>query len=375
MRAARPATSPAREKLERSIALAREAGLEEDVARGYSHLAWAALRNRDYALADAALAGGLEHCAEPRLDLWRLYLQGFQSRSQLDQGRWTEAAETASVVLGDARTSSIPRILAGVTLGLVRARRGDPGSADALDAAARAVGGAPRSCSTSRPSPRRAPRSPGCAAIAQGVAQATEAAFALAERARRRRGRRRAGAVAPARGDLRGDHRRRRRALRPRSSPATGRRRPRCGPRSGARTTRRWRWPTATPTPGAARWTSCTSSAPARRRRSSPGACARAGRAGCAAGRGASRASNPANLTPRQVEVLALWSSRACATGRSPSGSSSRPRRSTITSARSCASSASTRAARRARPPGGSGSLPTTTERLHDRPVGGDQSH
>jgi hypothetical protein len=60
---------------------------------------------------------------------------GLQSRSQLDQGQWTEAAETASVVLGDARTSSIPRILAGVSLGLVRARRGDPRSADALDAA------------------------------------------------------------------------------------------------------------------------------------------------------------------------------------------------------------------------------------------------
>jgi DNA-binding CsgD family transcriptional regulator len=69
------------------------------------------------------------------VDLWRLYLQGLQSRSELDQGRWTEAAETASIVLGDARTSSIPRICAGVVLALVRARRGDPGSADALDGA------------------------------------------------------------------------------------------------------------------------------------------------------------------------------------------------------------------------------------------------
>jgi ATP/maltotriose-dependent transcriptional regulator MalT len=123
------------QQLEASIALAREAGLEVDVARGYGNLAWAGLRNRLYSVVDEALAVGLEHCAEPQLDLWRLYLQGFQSRSQLDQGQWTEAAETASVVLGDARTSSIPRILAGVSLGLVRARRGDPRSADVLDAA------------------------------------------------------------------------------------------------------------------------------------------------------------------------------------------------------------------------------------------------
>ena len=123
------------ERLERSLALARQAGLEVDVARGYGNLSWAALRNREYAVVDAALAAGLEHCTEPQLDLWRLYLQGFQSRSHLEQGRWTEAAETASVALGDARTSSIPRILAGVSLGLVRARRGDPRSVDALDAA------------------------------------------------------------------------------------------------------------------------------------------------------------------------------------------------------------------------------------------------
>jgi DNA-binding CsgD family transcriptional regulator len=124
-----------REKLERSLALALEAGLVEDVARANAHLAWTGLRNRDHAAADAALAAGLDYCTAPRLDLWRLYLQGFQSRSQLDQGHWTEAAETAAVVLGDARTSAVPRIHAGVTLGLVRARRGDPGSSEALDGA------------------------------------------------------------------------------------------------------------------------------------------------------------------------------------------------------------------------------------------------
>ncbi len=168
-----------RDKLERSIAVALEAGLSEDVARGYSHLAWMGLRNRDYALADASLASGLEHCAEPRLDLWRLYLQGFQSRSELEQGRWTEAAETASVVLGDLRSSSIPRILAAVTLALVRARRGDPGSADVLETA-RAL--SERSDELQYIEAVAAAR----AEVAwlrgdtQGVADATEAAFALA---------------------------------------------------------------------------------------------------------------------------------------------------------------------------------------------------
>ena len=101
-----------------------------------------ALRNRDHAAADAALAAGLDYCTAPRLDLWRLYLQGFQSRSQLDQGQWTEAAETAAVVLGDARTSRDPphprRRHAGPGArpprrsGLVRGARRRPGPVRAL---------------------------------------------------------------------------------------------------------------------------------------------------------------------------------------------------------------------------------------------------
>jgi len=176
-------TPAGREKLERSIALAREAGLREDVARGFSHLAWTALRARSYAAADDALAAGLDYCAEPRFDLWRLYLLGFGARSALDQGRWTDAAEMASVVLGDSRSSSIPRISAGVVLGIVRARRGDPGSSAALDDA---LALADVSEELQRIEAVAAAR----AEVAwlrgdsEGVAQATEVALDLAKRVR-----------------------------------------------------------------------------------------------------------------------------------------------------------------------------------------------
>jgi DNA-binding CsgD family transcriptional regulator len=176
--AGRPA---GREKLERSIALAREAGLREDVARGFSHLAWTALRARSYAAAEDALAAGLQYCVEPRFDLWRLYLLGFAARSALDQGRWTDAVETASVVLGDSRSSSVPRISAGVVLGVVRARRGDPGSSAALDDA---LALAEVSEELQRIEAVAAAR----AEVAwlrgdrEGVAQATEVAFDLAKR-------------------------------------------------------------------------------------------------------------------------------------------------------------------------------------------------
>jgi DNA-binding NarL/FixJ family response regulator len=114
-------------KLQRSIAMAREAGLGDRVVRGYGNVAWATVRIRSMAAADEALADGIEFCADgPRFDMWRLYYYAYRGRLELYQGRWTEAAESVSLVIADHRTSSIPRIVALAVLGTVRARRGDP---------------------------------------------------------------------------------------------------------------------------------------------------------------------------------------------------------------------------------------------------------
>jgi DNA-binding CsgD family transcriptional regulator/tetratricopeptide (TPR) repeat protein len=121
-----------REKLERSIELGERAGLEEHVGRAYINLAWAITRTRTYALTDR-LAAGIEYCTERGLDLWVLYLLAYRARVELDQGRWTEAADSASFVLGHPRDATLLRILALVVLGLVRARRGDPERWQPLD--------------------------------------------------------------------------------------------------------------------------------------------------------------------------------------------------------------------------------------------------
>src|SRR5204863_3521252 len=54
---------------------------------------------------------------------------------ELDQGRWSQAADSAESVLRIPRTSTTPRIASLVVLGLVRARRGEPGQWEALDEA------------------------------------------------------------------------------------------------------------------------------------------------------------------------------------------------------------------------------------------------
>lgn len=115
-----------RDKLERSLELAREAELEYDVARAFAHLVWAASRQRLHAVADRYLEAGLDYTSERDLDLTRFYLFACRARSELDQGNWTGAVHSATLVLRDRPTSPLERIVALVVLALVRARRGDP---------------------------------------------------------------------------------------------------------------------------------------------------------------------------------------------------------------------------------------------------------
>jgi DNA-binding CsgD family transcriptional regulator len=124
-----------RTKLERSLELAQRAGLEEYAGRALKNLAWVAVRQRSHALASRFLDAGLAYCSERGLELWRLYLLAFRARSELDQGRWAEALESAATVLRQPRASTQPRIFALVVLGLVRARRGDQDAWPPLDQA------------------------------------------------------------------------------------------------------------------------------------------------------------------------------------------------------------------------------------------------
>jgi DNA-binding CsgD family transcriptional regulator/tetratricopeptide (TPR) repeat protein len=111
---------------ERSLQLARAAGLEVHVLRAHSNMAWAAWRHRAYALADEWLGAGLAICEEPDYDLWRSQMLAHQACVRLDQGRWDEAVNAARRAINDPLSSPLPRILGRVVLGLVRARRGDP---------------------------------------------------------------------------------------------------------------------------------------------------------------------------------------------------------------------------------------------------------
>jgi DNA-binding CsgD family transcriptional regulator/tetratricopeptide (TPR) repeat protein len=123
------------EKLELSIDRAKRANLSELAGRGLVLLCGAAVAFRRRDVAAEHLDSAIEFCTERGLELYRLYLIAYRSRLELDQGRWTEAADSAAIVLRIPRVSTTPRIHALTVLGLLRARRGDSGQWAILDEA------------------------------------------------------------------------------------------------------------------------------------------------------------------------------------------------------------------------------------------------
>ena len=115
--------SEGREQIERSLALAQEAGLDEQVARAMIDLAWIAQRHRDYALADDYLEPALEQASKLGHELWRGYYSLTGRRS-------------TSTAVGGRTLSTPPRLFCAS-----RADRGFPGSSRSPWSAACAPGG------------------------------------------------------------------------------------------------------------------------------------------------------------------------------------------------------------------------------------------
>jgi DNA-binding CsgD family transcriptional regulator/tetratricopeptide (TPR) repeat protein len=130
----------ARSTAERSLELALRSGDVDGALRAYSNLAWAALRHRDYPLTDRYLAAATAFASDPELDLWHVHLLGYRARSELDQGRWAAAGETAAVIIRGRLASPLPAMVALTVTGRLRARRGDPDPWSRLDEALELAG-------------------------------------------------------------------------------------------------------------------------------------------------------------------------------------------------------------------------------------------
>ena len=116
-----------REKLERSLSIAKQEDLTTDAGRAYINLSGALARRHEWALADPYIAAGTEYCRDRGLEAWERNLVACRAGSELAQGRWDAAAETADSILSGPPSSVIgPRDDALRVRALVQARRGRP---------------------------------------------------------------------------------------------------------------------------------------------------------------------------------------------------------------------------------------------------------
>ena len=121
--------------LDRSIALAREQGLDGIVALALVNIGSSYGEQYRFAEAERFLKEGVAYASERDLDHSLHYLLAWLALTQFYQGQWSEAADTAIEVLRSPDLAVVSRIMALVALGRVRARRGDPGVWEALDEA------------------------------------------------------------------------------------------------------------------------------------------------------------------------------------------------------------------------------------------------
>ena len=119
--------------LERCVEGAHAAGNHEVVPGIHVVIARTALRRRLQSIGERHVQLGLEQCEGRDVDIWRYYLIAWQAKVELARCRWDESAMLAEICM--AEPCPFSRIHALVALGTVRARRGDPDPWTPLDEA------------------------------------------------------------------------------------------------------------------------------------------------------------------------------------------------------------------------------------------------
>jgi DNA-binding CsgD family transcriptional regulator len=126
--------SQGREEVERSLQLALEHGFADHAMRAMTNLAWDATRFRRHAEAERRLTTAIAFATDHDLDNYRGYLVATRAVALANRGAWDEAEAEVQALLRLPSVLPLARALALTALGLVGTRRGDPAAA-ALDEA------------------------------------------------------------------------------------------------------------------------------------------------------------------------------------------------------------------------------------------------
>jgi DNA-binding CsgD family transcriptional regulator/tetratricopeptide (TPR) repeat protein len=123
------------EALTRSLRLAIEHGLRVHACRALNNLAWASLFAMRLDEADRRFAEAIAYTTEYDFDVYHWHILAGRATVRAWQGAWDEADHEIRRLLQRPRLSPVNRIMALATLGRLRARRGDPEAAAILDEA------------------------------------------------------------------------------------------------------------------------------------------------------------------------------------------------------------------------------------------------
>jgi DNA-binding CsgD family transcriptional regulator/tetratricopeptide (TPR) repeat protein len=108
---------------------------EDDVARALTNLAGGAKSALEFAKARGYLDRGISYCVEHDLDSARMCLVSDRVTAVMEAGAWSEAFAEATDILQHLDMVRITRISAMAVVGQILARRGEPGMWELLDEA------------------------------------------------------------------------------------------------------------------------------------------------------------------------------------------------------------------------------------------------
>ncbi len=121
--------------LEQALRIALDADLQEAAGRAYSSLQEAAARLHKFEDAERYYAAGMAYCEDRELGVFTLCLLGWRACALLLVGRWDEAEDVCTQMLGAHGISPVNRINPLRVLGTIRGRRGEARAWELLDEA------------------------------------------------------------------------------------------------------------------------------------------------------------------------------------------------------------------------------------------------
>jgi ATP/maltotriose-dependent transcriptional regulator MalT len=124
---------PGHAKIERALEIARGKEMHDHVGRCYANLASNCVRSRQYSDGQRWLEEGLEYTIARDMDFYTIYLSGWQAQKYFDTGRWLEAEKQAREAIRLSRQLTTTSLPAFIALGHLKVRQGDPEAAEILD--------------------------------------------------------------------------------------------------------------------------------------------------------------------------------------------------------------------------------------------------